>query len=338
MHRAGILANSGMVRKAYEGKPEAIMYAGAKGAELGWSLVASLDFIDPIEGRAEVNAQGRLALIRQAGHEAEVVDDQCDDTKAVVRGRRRGSQEWHYVTWTIEEAEKAGLRAEWVKKWVDGAPGRKGHYERVALRREGNGYVPAKFGQTELPDWAQKAIAAGKVECNDSWWNYPGDKLVARAASRLCRRHFSEVLIGRGLSLHTAEEQGYSTDSDLDETAVVSVTPDLDDEVVEAEVVEEDAGAEIAVAPPGPVGDAEQTAAVADRENGGGEATVVGSPPPAPGPVDWREVAKQHGVTPASILVRARQIASAKGWAQPGAIEDVTDEQLVAAVLEGLAA
>lgn len=243
-HRANVLANSGMVRKAYEGKPEAIMYAGAKGAELGWSLVASLDFIDPIEGRAEVNAQGRLALIRQAGHEAEVLDGQCSDTIAVVRGRRRGSQDWHVVTWTIEEAETAGLRAEWVKRWVDGAPGRKGHYERVALRREGNTYVPAKFGQTELPEWAKKLIAEGKVECNDSWWNYPGDKLVARAASRLCRRHFSEVLIGRGLSLHTADEQGYETASDLDETAAegvitARVVEDRDEEVIDGELIEQ---------------------------------------------------------------------------------------------------
>lgn len=248
MHRAKVLANSGMVPKTYADKPEAIVFATIYGAELGWSMVTSLRFIDPIEGRAEVNAQGRLALIREAGHEAEVVDSESDDKRATVRGRRHESKDWHVVTWTIEEADRAGLTAEWVKRWVDGSNGRKGYFERVYLRREGPGYVPAKFGQTELPDWALKAIAQGKVEHKDNWWNYPSDQLVARAASRLCRRHFSDVMIGHGVSLYTAEEQGHQVTSDLDETAAEGIIVSdgmsgmqdgQDDEITDAEIVEQ---------------------------------------------------------------------------------------------------
>lgn len=352
LHRAQVLANSGMVRTAYAKKPEAIMYAGAKGAELGWSLVASLDFIDPIEGRAEVNAQGRLALIRQAGHEAEVVEEQCDETRAVVRGRRRGTEEWHYVTWTIEEADRAGLTAEWVEKWQETQSGKK-YPVKVPLKREGDTYVPAKFGQTVLPDWAKKAITEGQVKRNDGWWNYPGDKLVARAASRLCRRHFSEVLIGRGLSLHTAEEQGYETSSDLDETAAEGVIvarvieDDQDDDVVDGEIVEQGEDVVVpghaTVAPPGPgtEADDEELAAYIRWKRAGKprdeNGFIVDVPPteepergqdnavaevvepqtaPAPsGPVpgEWRARAVEQGKGDALLLKKAREFAAERG-------------------------
>lgn len=241
MHRAKVLANSGLVPKAFIGKPEAVVLVGTYGAELGMSLVTSLQFIDVIEGRPSVNAQGRLFLIRRAGHDAEFIHEECDDTKAVIRGRRRGSDTWQTVTWTAEEAEKAHLLDEWVERWCKTESG-KSYLEKIVLKRDGDKYVPAAFGMTEMPAWAAKEIAGGRVKRKENWWSYRADQLVARAASRLCRRVFSDVMMGLGVEPLTAEEQGYSTATDLDETAAAVVEDqgdDEDDDIVDGEIVEE---------------------------------------------------------------------------------------------------
>ena len=78
-----------------------------------------------------------------------------------------------------------------------------------------------------------------------------------------------------------------------------------------------------------------QTAA-ADRDNGGGEDRVVGPPPPVPGAVDWRALAKDHGVTVGGLLRKAREFAMARSLPQPAAIEEVTDEQVVADIMDWL--
>lgn len=59
---AKMLASSGLVPKAYEGKPEAILIAGAMGARLGLDLFSSLSGIAVINGRPTLWGDAMLAV------------------------------------------------------------------------------------------------------------------------------------------------------------------------------------------------------------------------------------------------------------------------------------
>lgn len=234
--QAMILAKSGLVPYALKGNTEGVMLVGMRGAELGWSFTTALDFIDVFEGRAVINAQGGLAVIRRAGHRARFVHEECNDTQAVIVGQRREADgSWgpeERITWTIDEARTAGLLDEWVEHKVP----QQGGYdkkEKFLLERRGDGYVPKKFGVTTLPDWVKKKIADGEVKHKDNWWNYPADQLKARAAARLRRNVFSDVMAAYGVDDFTAEEMGATATTDLDETV------EVDDDIADAEIVEQ---------------------------------------------------------------------------------------------------
>jgi hypothetical protein len=370
--QALILSKSGLVPKALKDNPEGIMLVGMRGAELGWSFTTALDFIDVFEGRAVVNAQGGLAVIRKAGHRARFVHEECDATKAVIIGQRRGPDGWEpeeRITWTIEEAETAGLLDEWVEQYTKKSANDKWDTkEKFLLRREGNGYVPKKFGATTMPDWVKKAIADGQVKHKDYWWNYPSDQLKARAAARLRRNVFSDVMAAYGVDDYTAEEMGAtSAVTDIDETA----EHDQDDDVVDGEIVEqgEDPGlrpeqmapaakgnAAVAVSAPtqavgsapGPSGDAQSanpgpsaatTSSPRERDNGG--AAVVGAstaplPRLATGGVDWRDACKRHSVSQGDLLRQAQEFARGRALPVPETLAEIADEQLVADMVDWL--
>lgn len=347
--QALILSKSGLVPKALKDNPEGIMLVGMRGAELGWSFTTALDFIDVFEGRAVINAQGGLAVIRKAGHRARFVHEECDATQAVIIGQRREPEGWgpeERITWTIEEARTAGLLDEWVEQYVKAKPTDKWDTkEKFLLRRDGDGYVPGKFGATTMPDWVKKAIADGQVKHKDNWWNYPGDQLKARAAARLRRNVFSDVMAAYGIDRYTAEEMGAQTTTDLDETAEATTEPD--EEILDIEVVEPEQGEDPGITPaqksegagglPGTPAPSDQTAAggpEAVGDNGGVAVVGASTAPSPPGPVDWRELAKAHGVTVGGLLIRARTFAEERNLPAPATIEDVTDEQVVADVMD----
>jgi hypothetical protein len=185
-----------------------------------------------------------------------------------------------------------------------------------------------------VPAWAQKLIDAGEIKQKDNWVKYPADMLRARAASTLCRMAFSDVLTGLGVDRHTAEEMGVDTAQDVDEPLPEVQGDDAD--TVDAELVEQAAGPEIAVAPPGPAVDgATQSAASAeDRDNAAG-VPVVG-PAAAPGPVHWRDRARAAGVKDGTLLKQAREFAQGRDLPQPGSLDEVVDEQLVFDITEWL--
>lgn len=240
--QALILSKSGLVPKALKDNPEGTMLVGMRGAELGWSFTTALDFIDVFEGRAVINAQGGLAVIRKAGHRARFVHEECDETQAVIIGQRREPDGWgpeERITWTIEEARTAGLLDEWVEQYVKKPGDKWDSKEKFVLRREGNGYVPGKFGATTMPAWVTKKIADGEVKHKDNWWNYPGDQLKARAAARLRRNVFSDVMAAYGVDRYTAEEMGATATGDLDETEAAGGAEDPDDDIADAELVEQ---------------------------------------------------------------------------------------------------
>ncbi len=368
--QALILSKSGLVPKELKDNPEGVMLVGMRGAELGWSFTTALDFIDVFERRAVINAQGGLAVIRRAGHRARFVHEECDATKAVIIGQRWERAGWgpeERITWTIEEARTAGLLDEWVERYVKKPGDKWDSREKFVLRREGDGYVPKKFGATTMPDWVKKAIADGQVKHKDNWWNYPGDQLKARVAARLRRNVFSDVMAAYGVDRYTAEEMGADTTTDLDETAegvnaVRVVEAQAEDEgmdVVDAELDEPEQGEDPGLTPaqmsrseeiahllnvdqidvtlPGGITIVEDAPIEPEGGDNGGAALVGASTVPLPrlatGPVDWRELAKRHNVTVGGLFIRVRGHIEGQGQPAPAAIEDVTAEQLAEALV-----
>ena len=77
------------------------------GSEVGLSPITAMRAFDVISGQAAPRAITLRALTQAAGHE--IVVDESTETRAKVRGRRRGEDEWQTSTWTIDRARKLGL-------------------------------------------------------------------------------------------------------------------------------------------------------------------------------------------------------------------------------------
>lgn len=111
LKRAEIFSKTQLVAPDLQGKPEAIVLVGARGAELGVPFALALQEIYVIKNRTFVSTQLRLALIRRAGHEVRFAESSSE--RAVIKGRRKeyahDPDGWVTATWTIADAERANL-------------------------------------------------------------------------------------------------------------------------------------------------------------------------------------------------------------------------------------
>lgn len=96
------LVTTSFVPKTYQGKPEEAAAAIMTGQELNLSPLAALRSIDIIGGVPAMRAVALRALVQSAGHEIWV--EESTATRAVVRGRRRGSDKVEESVWTIDRA------------------------------------------------------------------------------------------------------------------------------------------------------------------------------------------------------------------------------------------
>lgn len=238
--QARFLSTTGMVPVALQGEENAdkIVVVGLLGQELGVPFMAAVSEIHVIEGKASPSAQLRLALIRRAGHEANFVSSSAE--KAVIRGRRREHRNdpngWVVVEWTIEDARRAGLLDEMAQKFEK--EGQKWRMvEQIPLARDASGKYVHRDTGGPLPQWAAKQVESGRIKKKENWHRYPAEMLRARAASALCRMHFSDVLAGLGSTEFTAEELGFDTDQDLDERPEFIPATSHEDEPADDEIV-----------------------------------------------------------------------------------------------------
>lgn len=110
------LAGTAFVPQSMKGKPGDVTAAILTGVELGLRPMASLRAMDVIQGTPALRAHAMRGLVQSRGHEVELAES--SDTRCVMRGRRRGSEAWQKVTWTIERAERLGLtgKDQWRKQ------------------------------------------------------------------------------------------------------------------------------------------------------------------------------------------------------------------------------
>ncbi|MDX2732833.1 hypothetical protein [Streptomyces sp. PA03-2a] len=109
------LANTSFAGQ-YRGKPDEITAAILTGQELGLQPMTSLKSIDVIQGQPALRAHAMRAIVQSQGHEIELVES--TDTRCVMRGRRKGAENWQTVVWDIPRAQRLGLlgKDQWKKQ------------------------------------------------------------------------------------------------------------------------------------------------------------------------------------------------------------------------------
>ncbi len=93
--------------------PEAAMAIMLKGHELGLSLTAAFEFIHVVEGKPALSPRGALALIQSspllAGLKIEDIKGKAGEPVACHVWMKRTNGFEYEVTWTMEEAKRAGV-------------------------------------------------------------------------------------------------------------------------------------------------------------------------------------------------------------------------------------
>lgn len=101
------VARTEFVPGALRGKPDAIMACVLAGHEMGISPLKALQQIHVIDGRPSMSAELMRAVAQAHGHEVWV--EESTNTRVTVCGQRAGSNHVQKVTWTLDDASKAGL-------------------------------------------------------------------------------------------------------------------------------------------------------------------------------------------------------------------------------------
>lgn len=104
---AKAIASTDLVPKDARNNPPAVMARIIKGHELGIPALQSLSAIFTIDGRPGMYAELMRALIQARGHELWTED--FTQSMVVLCGRRRDGDHVQKVTWTLDDAKRAGL-------------------------------------------------------------------------------------------------------------------------------------------------------------------------------------------------------------------------------------
>ena len=100
------ISRSPLMPAAYRGKPADAAIAMLYGGECGLPPMTSLQRIVVVNGKPGLDAQGMVALIRSKGHH---ITGEMSDTGAEVHGKRGDNGDEMSVTFTIDDAKRAGL-------------------------------------------------------------------------------------------------------------------------------------------------------------------------------------------------------------------------------------
>lgn len=90
----------------FKGKPAEAATAMLYGNTLGLDPIASMRSVYVIHGAPALYASAMMALAVSAGHE--IVRESATEQAVVFQCRRKGSQVWQKVEWTMGRADRAG--------------------------------------------------------------------------------------------------------------------------------------------------------------------------------------------------------------------------------------
>ena len=103
-----------IVPKHYWGRPEAALSAVLMGRELGLGDMLSLQRVYVVDGKVVLAAELIRGLIRKAGHSLTYTER--TDARCTIHGTRADTGDVLDVTWTMEDAIRAGVAAK--EHWV----------------------------------------------------------------------------------------------------------------------------------------------------------------------------------------------------------------------------
>lgn len=108
MDYAKIIADSDLAPKDYKGKPGNVLVAIQYGMEIGLKPLQAIQNIAVINGRPCVWGDAMIALVQ--GHPlCEYIKESIHDGKATCTVKRRGDEDEYTVTFSVDDAKKAGL-------------------------------------------------------------------------------------------------------------------------------------------------------------------------------------------------------------------------------------
>lgn len=101
------VAPTDFVPRGLRGNVPATTAAMLYGREVGLPPMTALTSIHVVDGRPGMSAEAMRSLVYAAGHE--IVFDESTGAICRMRARRRASNEWTSLSWTIDMARAAGL-------------------------------------------------------------------------------------------------------------------------------------------------------------------------------------------------------------------------------------
>lgn len=233
---AQALAKSKLVPRALQDKPHDVLLVLATGDDLVVPRSQALAQLYPIEGRVVPSAQMQSGLARRAGHEVRI--EETSSERCTVAIRRRDADYWQKVTWTLDDARRAGLLDTWVERWVSTSGGSKRPERYVVGDDRGIDAVKAE----RAPEWARALIDTDKLHRRDNWWKYPDDMLCARAITRAVKRFCPDALMNLGAGdvdlEHFVDEHPATVEPAADERH--GVDDEDDDAIEDADLVDDE--------------------------------------------------------------------------------------------------
>jgi len=103
---SGQIAMTELVPESLRGRAESVLAVMMAGNELGIGPMQALQSINIIKGKPALSAELMRALVLGAGHQF-IVD--AGDTAATAKVCRAGWTEWQTVTFSLDDAKRAGL-------------------------------------------------------------------------------------------------------------------------------------------------------------------------------------------------------------------------------------
>jgi hypothetical protein len=104
-----IAAASSLAPDALRGRPQDALIVLMAGRELGLAPMQSMRMLSVIKGKVTLAADATVALVRRSGECVEWRLVETTAQRATYTTRRKGDTEPTTLTWTIEQAQRAGL-------------------------------------------------------------------------------------------------------------------------------------------------------------------------------------------------------------------------------------
>ena len=106
---AAVAAASALAPEALRNRPQDALVVLMAGRELGLAPMQSLRMLTVIKGKVTLSADATVALVRRSGECVEWRLVESSATRATYTTRRKGDTEPTALTWTMEQAQRAGL-------------------------------------------------------------------------------------------------------------------------------------------------------------------------------------------------------------------------------------